>query len=321
MMIWLQRKVFLLGLFCVLVGMIACVNGHANASCPESCDTAGRWCEIRFNRGGRVSVGECNASSFTCVCNDAVDITVTRNEESCWWSGSFDMTNNVSEESLCSADTAQCPQTCQQAGEQITRCAGSVLCTEDGDGYIFTCAISEGTILHINKSVYGCLTTIVEPELHCNPKVTCSGHGYCVNPHTLSNSCVCFSDPINGYWVGANCSECHADYGPGGGNCTQRTSTIRIILSSIGSTWAMVLPNMVVLFLFVVLGLMRRESESDRSFQSTVLRKTGLSAVQVARRNRCGLFNPKLIPPRPPQSRCFLNEGEGRAKRRGPPAY
>ncbi|ESL11243.1 hypothetical protein TRSC58_01011 [Trypanosoma rangeli SC58] len=83
----------------------------------------------------------------------------------------------------------------------------------------------------------------------------------------------------------------------------------------------MVLPNLAILFLFVVFGVVRAEFESDRSFQSATLRKTGLSAVQVARRQQRGLFHSKYIPKRPAQSRCFVNDVETQLLRRGPSAY
>ncbi|KEG07699.1 hypothetical protein DQ04_09051010 [Trypanosoma grayi] len=310
--------------FCILVALssnLLCVFGDDDQyiECPESCNTTDEWCSRVFGHGGAVSSRNCVGSSFECTCNNASGITVTRTSEGCTWDRDF---NDVDPNgSYCFPYTSRCPTSCADISQWTIHCVADTICTTENKGFNFNCTTCAGRTYSVIGDNESCEKHYSSEILSCDPLTTCNGHGCCRKPDTALDACICFRDPVNGYWAQPLCSSCDDAYDPNKGGCTHPRPVIQQILSSIGSTWTMVLPNLAVLFLFVVLGVVRGECESDKSFQSTALRKTELSAVQVARRHQRGLFHSKYIPKRPAQSRCFLNEVEGRAQPRGPPAY
>ncbi|RNF21506.1 uncharacterized protein Tco025E_03355 [Trypanosoma conorhini] len=314
-------------LLCVfVVGVLlapGCVRGAPSSGieCPTNCSFAAKWCSSVFGQGGNVSFSNCGEAGFECTCNDAASIYVTSAEGLCTWTGSFDAADPNG--SYCFSHTALCPSNCSSIEPWKRYCVDDVVCNGDAHGFSFSCTTCEGRTYSIVGDGGECKRAYNATSLACDPLTTCNGHGCCRRPGypPKESPCRCFSDAVNGYWAPPWCSTCDDGYGPGKGDCTHQRPVIQKILSSIGSTWTMVLPNLAVLFLFVVFGVVRAEFESDRSFQSATLRKTGLSAVQVARRQQRGLFRSKYIPRRPAQSRCFLNEGETQPPRRGPPAY
>ncbi|EKF29949.1 hypothetical protein MOQ_006248 [Trypanosoma cruzi marinkellei] len=289
--------------------------------CPTKCSDVNSWCSDVFSRGGFVSSGECEEDFFECTCNNASAIVVNRAGNICTWDGSFDP--GEPEGNFCYEYTALCPTNCGNIGLWESQCANDILCEQNETGYSFNCTTCEGRLYSIVGDSTSCNKQFSSKNPNCDPLITCNGHGCCRKEDDPLNEspCVCFKDPQLGYWAPPTCVTCDDDYDPSRGNCTRPRPGIQKILSSIGTTWTMVLPNLAILFLFVVFGVTRAEFESDRRFQSAALRKTGLSAVQVARRQQRGLFHSKYIPKRPAQSRCFLNEGEAQTQRRGAPAY
>ncbi|RNF23187.1 hypothetical protein TcG_01744 [Trypanosoma cruzi] len=310
---------FLVGVF--FTPFCARAAAISTKSCPTDCDNTASWCYEVFYRGGSVSSGDCGNYSFECTCNNASAIVVKRNEGVCTWEGSFD--TGEPEGNYCFKYTALCPTNCSNIDLWASQCANDVVCEESKNEYHFNCTTCEGRAYSIVGNGISCKKQFSSKNHNCDPLITCNGHGCCRKTDDPLNDspCICFKDSQRGYWAPPTCANCDDDYDPSRGNCTRPRPGIQKILSSIGTTWTMVLPNLAILFLFVVFGVTRAEFESDRRFQSAALRKTGLSAVQVARRQQRGLFRSKYIPKRPAQSRCFLNEGETQTQRRGAPAY
>ncbi|KAH9600267.1 hypothetical protein LSM04_001332 [Trypanosoma melophagium] len=290
----------------------------SSAQCPSSCDTVDEWCSNTFGVGGSISSRNCGDSSFECICNGVSGVVVTRDVDSCTWETSFDQ--NAPNGSFCFSYTGLCPTDCDSINPWTQHCVEDITCVSENDKFVFNCTTCAGRTYSIEGDSKSCKKEY-SSEIACDPATTCNGNGCCRKPGTSLDQCACFRDPIRGFWAQPCCSNCDPAYEPGKDHCTKPRPVIQTILSSIGSTWTMVLPNLAVLFLFVVLGVIRGECESDRGFQSTALRKTGLSAVQVARRHQRGLFHSKYIPKRPAKSRCFLNEEEGQTHFRGPSAY
>nr|CCC95766.1 unnamed protein product [Trypanosoma congolense IL3000] len=272
----------LLGARCVR----AARQKQAAARCPESCDAAPDWCATHLPRVGSITVSKCGNSSFTCSCNGGAGVVVLMTEKVCSW--------NV-------------PLNHVEGGADHARAAPGPERLEGSVG-----GPPEGSHAPLDKKgAVDCRNARLDTQ------AMRSGHSDTSETETFESP----SAPTFGYGRALSPSETSACGSPGDCNKTGNWPVTKTIILSLSSTWSMVLPNLAVLFLFVVASLMRGDSASDRSFQSTALRKTGLSAVQVARRNQCGLFHSKAIPPRPAQSRCFLKDREGLLRRRGVPAY
>ena len=57
-------------------------------------------------------------------------------------------------------------------------------------------------------------------EVECEGSPPCSGHGTCDWALGVNPMCVCFSDPVRGYWTGPTCGQCQAMYNNSAG-CTK----------------------------------------------------------------------------------------------------
>ncbi|KAG8348618.1 hypothetical protein TRVL_00536 [Trypanosoma vivax] len=287
--------------------------------CPNGCREAKEWCEKHFARGGNVTLDRCDQSAFTCGCNGAAAITVHVNEGECSWNGSFDVTETNG--TICMARTALCPTGCGVVIPWVNRCVANTQCITLNDGYNFSCTTCEGQTYSVVMRDGVCKKQFLGELPDCDPKKTCNNRGCCRKPGSPGGPCDCFRNPKNQPTLSTKCPTCDENNEKHDEHCLPERTGLEVFFSSIGSTWAMVLPMLSVLFFFVVLLLFRRECESEKSFQSTELRKTGLSTVQVARRGQAGLFHPKRIPERPPQSRCFVNQEINLVRGRGPSAY
>ncbi|KAG5500603.1 hypothetical protein JKF63_03699 [Porcisia hertigi] len=239
----------------------------------------------------------------------------------CFWNGSF---TSYPDGVKCFASTGVCPTSCLQIPKFLCESEQASSCTVSRDGaLLYSCATCRGEIYTINtSSPITCFRRYTSPL--CNPQLTCNGHGCCSTHPTINPAadevCNCFANSSHGYYAGADCGECAPNYYKNSaGLCKTRVQTVQILLASIGTTWTMVSPNIAVLFLFVVFGMVRKLNASDRPFELTGMRRANLSTVQVARRRQQSLFHPKYIPMRPAKSRSFANPRQPRT--RGPPAY
>lgn len=298
------------------------------ATCPLTEADATSWCRAKFDSGGNVTADRWGGSSFSCVCNNVTSITIFVNLDSassssneitmCQWAGTFVA---YPDGASCYNTTGVCPVNC--SGIASTFCTGTYQCQTAADGsFVYSCSMCNGRLYTINGTSSGRCTRSYSADIGCDPNVACSGHGCCTVPvaDTTYDTCICDADSKKGHWKQPTCRVCESGYGSGSnGPCTSPTPTIQVVLSSIGKTWTMVLPNIAVLFLFVVFGVARRLNSSDRPSDLTGLRRANLSAAQVARRRQQSLFHSKYIPMRPAKSRSFMNTS--RPPSRGPPAY
>lgn len=332
-----MRFYFLLAIAMAAGALCATADVRSEVStCPLDCEAAALWCTQTFvnptNTG--IMTAECDmtpesSSSFTnglpesfqCVCNGNEAVQVDVGASGCTWQKGFDEYPGGGN---CTPTTGVCPKRCAEI--PTTECVSSN-CVEEilEDGlyyYQYTCTTCEGRVYNITGTSAECKRDYTDTPKGCVPETTCNGHGCCTAVSQLTNTpiCKCYHSQTDGYFAQPFCRDCLQGYDSSKGKlCTNPTPIIQLILSNISTTWAMVLPNMAVMFLFVVLGIARRMWDSDTTFDLTWLRRAKLSPMQCAQRGQPSRFHSKYIPRRPAKSRCFAN---GQPKDgRGPPAY
>lgn len=291
----------------VQIALVSVVQG--SITCNVTDETSSTWCKDQFDKGGNVTATDWQNTSFVCACNSVLNlpITISSNNTSstpmCSWTGSFDP--NLPSPDTCNKYSGVCPTTCANLSNICD--TSTSWCTDTETGYNYTCAMCSGVTYTILYNGTSC-THSTASTFECNIGSTCNGNGCCAVPSSSTKQCNCYADNVHGYWDGLHCSSCLAGYTVNDqGVCLVAKPTIEIILSSIAKTWTMVLPNLMVIVLFVVCGIARRPWESERTFPLTMLRRTNLSVVQLERRGRQSLFHPKKMPKRPLQSRSFAN--------------
>ncbi|KPA85123.1 hypothetical protein ABB37_01510 [Leptomonas pyrrhocoris] len=304
-------------------GMFALADSAAGSSTSRSASrsmpapassSSGSFSKSSIPSTSRSSASSSSASVPSALSSSSSDANVTG---TCAWSGVF---TPYPEGVQCTAITGVCPSSCGVIPPNLCNNAytKSETCGEVGVHEVsYTCLTCNGRNYTIHSSNGTKCTRYYAEGDKCDAKSTCNGHGCCVGKE---NTCVCYSDGVNGYYTGSTCNSCQNGYEWNSANqCLQATNKVQFILASIAKTWTMVAPNMAVLFLFVIFGVTRKLNASDRPFDLTGLRRANLSTVQVARRRQQSLFHSKYIPMRPAKSRSFANPHQPQT--RGPPAF
>ncbi|CCW68571.1 unnamed protein product [Phytomonas sp. Hart1] len=292
--------------------------------CPNETDAEiESWCKKTFQKTGNVTLAKrTDPDKITCLCNNISSINVSikasvpnditllgqagnlNAKATCVWSGVFE---DMPEGNYCTSMTGVNPHGCN---EMDTSICFSNTCISKGDDYNMTCNTCDGRVFSIVKENKAIKRTY-SPPINCNPSVNCSSHGCCNTQvdSTIQGPCKCYRDPEHGYWDGVACSDCLKGYKSINGNlCTTPSPSIQVILSSIATPMTMVLPNLTVLVIFAIIGLVRRLWDTDTPFRATTLRRANLSTVQSARRGEAGMFRPKQIPPRPGEIQDFMSD-------------
>ena len=306
----------------------------STADCPFSCSNADAWCADIFGRGGSVHSAQCYpGSSFRCICNEGtwIDIHVNQSTGRCDWNETFQSSPSGGS---CLKSTGVCPKLADCASNASffsDQCRnGQMSCAAGAEAngsaaFKMSCFTCSGGSYSIISSQGSCTMVATAPAVPCDPVSRCSGHGCCLSPEEpafVDSQCTCFGDPTNGYWSGAYCNSCDAQHTSVFSGCTQTKSQVQILLTTLGaSPTAMILPNLMVLVIFVLFGLVRRQWTSDEESDMCVRREAGLNPLPASMQQHGLNFRPRALVKRPSQSRGFMNQIEMKRQdtlRRGP---
>ncbi|CCW62234.1 unnamed protein product [Phytomonas sp. EM1] len=330
----IKVKTKLLCLIAAVWGLICASHILSATGFHEICPIAEKkaietWCKKTFQKNGNVTLGNHTVigKQIECVCNNFTSIMVSvkanvkeglpngsdipsppgsPDKMICYWSGVFE---DMPEGNYCTSMAGVNPSGCN--GVDTSFCYTSS-CNTKGDGYNMTCNTCEGRMFSIvkEKNKY---TRTYSPPVDCSPEVNCTSHG-CCNTQLAAKTdgpCTCYRDPKHGYWDGANCSVCLKGYKTTGVEyCTTPAPAIQVILSSLAVPMTMVLPNLLMMVVFVIIGRVRRLWDTDAPFRLTALRRTNLSTVQSARRGEASMFRSKRISRRPAKSQGFISDSQ-----------
>lgn len=284
-------------------------------ACPWSCLTADEMCRNVFSvtGGAALRATKCSMESNTanttftgeliCQCSpSSTSVNSTASFASVSWSPSEGVCNRTDDFEVtpphfsCNPTIGVCPTT-RDCGNLLSpfasSCAMGVLtCTtvnvsSTNATLLLQCRTCDGGSLaiHVEESSRTCVKEYTAPTSSCSPATTCNGHGCCapVSPLAISAEvgvCSCFQDATRGYWNPATgCTTCDPSYDSGGstGLCTNAKPQLVVLLQSLGaSPSTMILPNLIIVVVFVLFGLIRRVWPSDDTFAATMSRRVGL---------------------------------------------
>ncbi|GET90198.1 hypothetical protein, conserved [Leishmania tarentolae] len=186
-----------------------------SAPCPATAEAAPEWCtELFGGAGGAVTAGSWSDNVFTCVCNGAASLQITRRQDShngselppssvalqstapsskwfpqvdsslspqepetdtCEWSGVF---SQYPDGDQCRPSTGVCPTNCTAMPPFLCERQQAGNCTSRNGTLLYTCLTCTGRLFTINTTDPDTCQRTYTEEL-CDPQADCSGHGCC----------------------------------------------------------------------------------------------------------------------------------------------